>query len=152
MLEYVGESSIDSIPEGKTGIEWFRNWCFGTKNLNNKLTRQIVPQLRAYNVHICRPSYPRYINDTDGDFQLIDLLANVVAARTIESTGDDIFEVRRHQYRDGLARLRKANEGSDARAWLAKLMYPGRLGNAGQVFLSIPSHCELHADTINKAI
>jgi hypothetical protein len=155
MLEYVGNVPIGHIPsEGTKGIEWFREWCFGCNNPKREMARELIGYLRKYRVEICRPSYPRRSTDRDANFVPIKLLEGASVRRGSSKQTNEIFEVALYEYAARLAHLERAREeGPPEYGWLAKLIkFPmlERKHTGGQVFLSIPKHCEHRKKLVTK--
>jgi hypothetical protein len=143
MVEHVGDT--DLIPTGRHGVEWFRDWCFGKGNPKYDAAIELVPDLRSYNVHVCRPTYPRRYGEKEEEFHLIDLTAKI-PPNLLTGRHDGTFKGRDHMFLTGLTKMADAKDLNDKDSWLAKLVYPALKARIdrmyGQVFLSIPSHCD----------
>jgi hypothetical protein len=154
MIEHVGDiQGSKSIPTGKQGVIWFRDWCFDKKNPNAKEAINLVPNLHAYGVRICRPTYPRRYDDSAEEFEEIDLTSNVGTPLVPELDGST-YKGPPHFFLRGMIQMSEAmGKGtSEKGSWIAKLIYP-KLDNRinfmkGRVFLSIPTHCTSHIELI----
>lgn len=139
------EGSTEPIPAGKRGVEWFRDWCFNPENPQAKDILKLAPGVRSYNIQVCRPTYPRRYDDRDDEFAVIDLVPETISTKHEWYKGD-------HLFLRGLAQMEAAMAGNEKGSWLAKLIYPNLMNRVnfikGQVFLSIPSYCELHTNEI----
>jgi len=140
---------VESIPSGRKGVEWFCRWCFGDDNPQVKQARELIPNLSLYNVKVVRPTYPRRYEDHDDEFTVIELIPHSTEQQRISKR-----ETGHHFFLRGLTKMSSALSSKERGSWLAKLIYPNvmdRISNVkGQVFLSIPSHCELHIKEIEQ--
>lgn len=153
MLEYVGtQQRIDSneIPIGIDGVRWFRKWCVSEFNRDKMLSVDVIKDMVAYNVRVCRPSYPRSQFDDDEDFEPVDILEKLDATLRPPRGDTSGRKIKALEIQEQLSALRSEAEGVGQYRWLATLALSElekRLENKrrnGTVFLSLPAECRLH--------
>jgi hypothetical protein len=148
MVEHVGDiQGTSSIPSGKRGVVWFRDWCFSRKNPKARDIVGLTPRLLAYGVKVCRPTYPRRYDDGAEEFEEMDL----APSSKCEPDGSTYYGPS-HFFLRGRIQMDEAKRSGENGSWIAKLIYPtldNRIKDVkGQVFLSIPAYCVSHIDMI----
>lgn len=161
ILEYQGNAALlenGRIAPDFPGVEWFKNWAFNRKNLqrapmNKNGTRGLVAHMKAYDVGVSRPSYPRK-NALPEHFKRRDILENFPGSKSDEARPMVVEKETVDAKLQELLTLKDATSWG----WLAKLFYADLCrrrtfdSNRGTVFVSLPTVCKRHLDILEREL